>query len=53
MANSKTVKTVEFTLMTQILKADPDYYADLKKHPEYKFTNRTFEVDPGTRGAYS
>jgi hypothetical protein len=40
------VKNVTFTLLSQILKSEPDFYANRKKEKLYEFTGKTFRGDP-------
>lgn len=40
------VKNVTFNLMSQILKAEPDFYANRRREKLWEFTNREFRGDP-------
>ena len=41
------------TLLREVIKADPDFYRDKRKQPEYEFSKRIFYADPEKRGAYA
>lgn len=43
--------TIHYT--TLLKRADPDFYRDRLKEPEYEFTKRTFTGNPTSRGAYA
>lgn len=40
------VKNITFNLMSQILKAEPDFYANRRREKLWEFTNRVFVGDP-------
>lgn len=39
--------------LAMVRKADPDFYKDRRREPEYEFTKRTFTADRSKRGAYA
>ena len=52
MARYNPPQTIEVPWERIVLRADPDFYKDKAKQPEYEFTKKTFRADPETRGIY-
>lgn len=45
-------QSIDYPWMRAVLQAEPDFYRNRKREPEYEFTKRTFYADNSTRGFY-
>ena len=45
-------RSIAISWLRILLAADPDFYKDAVREPEYEFSRRTFRANPKTRGAY-
>lgn len=52
MPDPGNTKTVTIGYETLLRRADPTFYANRRKEPEYEFSRRTFYGDTPLRGAY-